>query len=215
MRALLAMGLLLFLVCHPLRVRGMPIAERRRVRMLRRIAEWCILWVAVGPTYVLGGIVLFSGSMAPAARVRDLVLTTCISHRYLPIRRGEVILFTRSAPPDGRAVEFVKRVVGVAGDHLAVLPAGDHGGLALFVNGTPVDEPYLDKPMVAGEGPLYSSGVEVPDGTVYVLGDTRGNSRDSREFGPVPVESVTRQAIAVVGRHYEFRWLPAWSHAPD
>jgi signal peptidase I len=77
-------------------------------------------------------------------------------------------------------------VVGVAGDEILV-----QGGV-LYVNGEPREEPYLneDLPFVGFYGPT-----EVPEGSIFVMGDNRANSADSRVFGPLPLENLKGEAF--------------------
>jgi signal peptidase I len=82
--------------------------------------------------------------------------------------------------------EIVKRVIGLGGDSI-----GFEDGV-LVRNGSPVTEPYTDDFL---DGVYYGPDV-VPPGTVYVLGDNRVDSIDSREFGPVPLSSVVGRVIA-------------------
>jgi signal peptidase I len=92
------------------------------------------------------------------------------------IHRGDLIVF--QSPEAGRLV--IMRVVGVGGDELS-----DVGG-HLFVNGAKANEGYLAKGTTTSGVP----DITVPPGSVYVLGDNRNDSADSRSYGPVPMSSV-------------------------
>jgi signal peptidase I len=116
-----------------------------------------------------------SGSMAPTLLEGDRVLVTRAGAGAPG--RGELVTFR--SPADGALT--LKRVVAVAGDRVAIEDA------ALVVNGRPVTEPYVDASRIDG---LYFGPVTVPAGTVFVLGDQRAGSIDSRVFGAVPVASV-------------------------
>jgi signal peptidase I len=99
------------------------------------------------------------------------------------LKRGDVVLFTDPAKLDRT---LVKRIVALAGDRVEL-----RGGI-LYLNGSQVAEPYTLQTFVANVAPI-----EVPPGKVYVLGDNRGASFDSRHFGPLPIENVT--AIIIEG----------------
>lgn len=85
-------------------------------------------------------------------------------------------------------VSYIKRVIGVAGDHIVIDDDGN-----VFVNDEKIDEPYLHENNTPKLG-VYTD-VVVPDGYVYVMGDNRKESKDSRFFGCVPVKHVDGYVI--------------------
>jgi signal peptidase I len=108
-----------------------------------------------------------------------------VEFRLHPIARGDLVAFEHGAGDDRRIL--LKRVIGLAGDSVATV----HG--TVFVNGVATDgiaDPSHDREDLAP--------VAVPAGSIYVLGDNRAQSDDSRAFGPVPVESVIGRATLVV-----------------
>lgn len=113
-------------------------------------------------------------SMSPTLRDGDRIL---VEHTSANLRRADLVVVTA---PDGSGT-VVKRVAAVGGDRVAI----EDG--VLVVNGTAVVEPWFDQTRIDGE---YHGPVAVPPDTVWVLGDNRGESVDSRRFGPVPVDSV-------------------------
>jgi signal peptidase I len=131
-----------------------------------------------------------SGSMAPTVRAGDWVA-------YKPfdlqsqVERGEIIVF--NAPSSwtlGDGPErFIKRVIGVGGDHVVCCDPGGH----ITDNGTVLREPYLP----GGKASDVSFDVQVPSGFVWVMGDNRNESLDSRAYisdgqhGCIPVKNVT------------------------
>lgn len=139
-----------------------------------------------------------SASMAPALWPGDLVFTDKrYAHRFFgaPVRRGDVAVF---AYPNDRTVLYVKRVVALPGDRVQMR------GTEVLVNGVASPVPEAPQPPAAeleaavrppvGREPAPSAEVAldmvVPAGHVFVLGDRRQASTDSRDFGPVPLQDV-------------------------
>ncbi len=99
---------------------------------------------------------------------------------FHPPRRGEIIIFHF---PRDETRDFVKRVIGVAGDEVEIRRG------TVFVNGQSLDEPYITHPSEASMRRLI-----VPPESFFVLGDNRRASNDSRDWGPVPAENVVGRA---------------------
>lgn len=102
---------------------------------------------------------------------------------YTP-ERGDIIV-CRSNEKDK---DIIKRVIAVGGDEVFVDPYGD-----VYVNGELLDEPYLES-----HEPLYKftlMPVTVSEGCVWVLGDNRNNSRDSRDIGEIPNEQIIGKVV--------------------
>lgn len=112
-------------------------------------------------------------SMGPTLRAGDSVLAAKLAYRLAEPRRGDVVLFEA---PDGGA-PTIKRVVGIPGDTVAVRDG------VLFVNGEKTREDYVDYNLTDS---TFFGPTNVPEGRVFVMGDNRSNSLDSRSYGPVP-----------------------------
>ncbi len=135
-------------------------------------------------------------SMFPNFYDREYVLTNLISLRVSQLVRGDVIVF--QAPPDPTK-DFIKRVIGIPGDSV-VLRNGD-----VYVNNQKLDESsYLSSEVKTYGGYFLKEGVEitVPDDSLFVLGDNRPFSSDSREWGFVPKS-------AVIGKSFFVYWPPS------
>ena len=124
-----------------------------------------------------------SESMVPTLEVWDRVLINKLAYDLAEPERGDIVLFES---PQGGKDPLIKRVVGLPGEKLEFR----HG--RLFVDGEPQKEPYLrgGSPGKRSYGP-----VRVPEGHVFVMGDNRANSLDSRFFGPVPRENLIGEAL--------------------
>lgn len=145
------------------------------------------VWSGVALVVVLAAVLLVrayvaaptrvsSQSMDPTISKGQVVLVDKLSWRFTGIDRGEFVEFRGFH--DQR---MLKRVVGVAGDVVEMRDA------RLYVNHRAVAEPYVDHSRNDGE---YFGPVRVPAGQLFVLGDNRGDSVDSRNFGPVPQSAV-------------------------
>ena len=123
-------------------------------------------------------------SMVPTLEVGDRILANKFIYHFTEPERGDIVVFDSVDKEDDQTL--VKRVVGVAGDEIQV----EDG--VLFVNGEAQDEPYLNQelPFRGSYGPM-----EVPEGHIFVMGDNRGNSADSRVFGPLPLENLQGEAF--------------------
>jgi signal peptidase I len=130
---------------------------------------------------VVAAVEIGSDSMAPTLRRGDTAMLDKITLRVREPRREDVVAFR--SPQDGKLT--VKRVVGVAGDTIELRDA------VLYVNGAAVDEPGID--VAADDGTWYGP-VTVPTDAVFLMGDNRANSIDSRAFGAVPVADVVGRA---------------------
>ena len=108
-----------------------------------------------------------------------------LSYPFHGPERGDVVVLN---PPEFSDEPYIKRVVAVAGDEISF-----RGGY-VYIDGERLDEPYLDDPITDCDGADYCGGFTVPEGHVYVLGDNRGGSLDSRAFGPVPLDHIIGEA---------------------
>ncbi|MGC5400235.1 signal peptidase I [Streptomyces sp. DT20] len=174
----------------------------------------CSVFVLLFSMFVVQPFLIPSGSMESTLRVGDRVLVNKLAYRFgSEPRRGDVVVFDgtgsfmQEPPPEnpvtgllhGAAAslglaepaetDFVKRVVGVGGDRVVCC---DKRG-RIQVNGRPLDEGYLFEGDAPSRAPFD---IVVPDGTLWMMGDHRSRSRDSRDHlgepggGMVPVDKV-------------------------
>ncbi len=141
-----------------------------------------VFWVWFDTAVVVGP------SMLPTLTNGEYVL---LSKGYKVPLRGEIVVFTEPGP-DGRPMDIIKRVAGVPGDEVEVVDG------KAYVNG----QPETPHPGVFVGADRYGP-VQVPEGTVFLLGDNRPVSLDSRDRGPIPLLLVRGRAVAI--------FLPLWS----
>lgn len=122
-------------------------------------------------------------SMEPHVVPGEVVLINTLAYKFGAPQRGDIVAFSHAS--DGASELFIKRVIGLPGERVAI----DRG--TVFVNGTKLAEPYVRY----ADARSFKE-VTVPPGSIYVLGDNRANSDDSRFFGPVSEEALLGRALA-------------------
>lgn len=136
-------------------------------------------------------------SMYPNFQDKEFLLTDKLSYRLHTPSRGDVVIF--SAPPAahcpvGLNCDFIKRIVGLPGERIMI--KSGH----VYINGRLLHEPYLENSVITHPGSssvsFLSEGVEqlIPDGSYVTLGDNRGASSDSREWGTVSRDHIVGKA---------------------
>lgn len=154
----------------------MPIPTRRQLALLCGLALVVVGLACFEPFAVR------SVSMSPTLSAGDQVLIDKVTDRGRHPERRDLIVFLRP----GSSEQMVKRVSAVAGDEVG-LEDGQ-----LVVNGRIVVEPFVDPETMDG---TYFGPVTVAPGEVFVLGDNRANSIDSRVFGSVPESNITGRIV--------------------
>jgi signal peptidase I len=123
---------------------------------------------------------VYGSSMEPNLHTDQRLVVEKVSYRLHNPRRGDVVVIRM---PERGPELLIKRVIGLAGE---TLEARDG---VVYIDGQPLDEPYLVRKTSGNYGPTT-----VPEGNVFVMGDNRGASNDSRIFGPVPLDRVVGRA---------------------
>lgn len=182
---------------------------RRRLTEDGAVLVLAVAIAIVVRTFVAQAYWIPSGSMIPQLQVNDRVVVSRLSYHLHPVHRGDIIVFKSPpgveppiSPPSnfvsagfhdiGVALGFaqdqtvlIKRVIGLPGER--IWATGGH----VYVDGRFLVEPYLPKGTFTSTfGPLT-----VPIGHVFVMGDNRGDSLDSRVFGPIPEAHIVGRAI--------------------
>ncbi len=188
------------------------------------VAEWAIniLILLFGTTTLVQAFIVPTPSMDTTVQVGDHLLVDKLSYAppgpiskhllpYTEVKRGDIIVFRY---PVNIQENYVKRVMGIPGDHLKVV------NKVVFLNGHPLDEPYVQHVFPGIEpyrdnfpstpyGPVYPSAMEmlqhnvvngelvVPEGHYFAMGDNRDNSSDSRYWGFVPRENIIGKPLVI------------------
>lgn len=183
-----------------------------------------ILVVALGlsflvRTFIVQAFYVPSQSMEDTLMPDDRILASKLNTRFGGVKRGEIVVFrdpsnwldeVQKASPGGVAGalewigllpsntgdDLVKRVIGVGGDHVRCCSTDGR----IVLNGVKLDEPYI-KPGTTSDDVRFD--VDVPEGRIFVLGDNRNQSADSRfhldeQGGTVPVENVVGRVVLTV-----------------
>lgn len=138
---------------------------------------WGVAIVLLLRAFVVEPFAVPSGSMVPTLRPGDHVLVDKLAYRFGRPERGDLVVLR--APRSG--VLLLKRIVAIGGDRVGV----EDG--VLHVDGHAVRESFVDRRRVDS---VYFGPVRVPGGSVFVMGDRREDSVDSRTFGSVPRELI-------------------------
>ena len=124
----------------------------------------------------------------------EYILTDKVSYRLHFPKRGDVVIFKAPRNPD---LDYIKRIIGLPGEKVKI----ENGNV--FINGSKLEEDYLSDDIVISGGLYLPKGkeVEIPENSLFVLGDNRSHSSDSREWGPISTGDI-------VGRAFLRYWPP-------
>jgi signal peptidase I len=181
-----------------------PRAVVRRRRARRRLLEWPFLiifallsaWLI--RAYVVQTFYIPSGSMHETLLEGDRVLVNKVSYRLHEVGRGDVVVFRRPAGFPVEDEDLIKRVVALPGETV------EGRNRQVYVDGRPLTEPYVE-PRCRGTQDFDA--VTVPPGELWVMGDNRCNSSDSRVFGPIGEELLVGRAFVLAWPVGRLSWL--------
>jgi len=149
------------------------------------ILETIILSVVLflGINLVSARIRVESISMQPTLHAGNFVLVNKVAYKLGSPERGDVVVFRY--PPDPEQVPYIKRIIGLPGDKISIYDG------KVYANGQLLVEPYIAS--ATRQGGEWT----VPADSLFVMGDNRNNSSDSRSWGMVPMENVIGKALVV------------------
>lgn len=130
---------------------------------------------------------VYGQSMEPTLHTDQRIVVEKLSYKFHPPQRGDVVVLRLPQDPSEL---LIKRVVGLPGEMLSI-----HDG-RVWIDGQPLDEPYLSQTTFGDRAPQV-----IPEDHIFVMGDNRGFSNDSRSFGLVPYDNI-------IGRAWFSYWPP-------
>jgi len=137
-------------------------------------------------------------SMERTLEPEQYVLVDKLTPRFDTYKRGDIVVFTPPEEWGDNGTPFIKRVIGVAGDTVEIRDDG-----LVYIDDVALDEPYIYSadggPSQATTAPLEQARWTIAEGELFLMGDHRSNSADSRTFGPVETDQVIGRA-----------WLRYW-----
>lgn len=170
-----------------------PRVRRVMSRRTRSLLSWT--WVLLAAvtlallmrTFLIAAFYIPSESMEPVLEIGDRLLVSKLSYRIGDPEPGDVVVFrTPPSMQPAQTAELIKRVVAVGGQQVEAVNG------RLIIDGSPVDEHYLSTEVYTRDfGPVL-----VPAGYVFVMGDNRRSSQDSRVFGAIPENEIVGRAFA-------------------
>jgi len=131
-------------------------------------------------------------SMTPTLLVSDKVIVYKLEYRLKPVRRGDIIAFY--SPLEKK--NLVKRAIGLENEEITLTRSGD-----VLINGKKISEPYLPDNVVAS---YEDKSYRINENELFVMGDNRNNSADSRVFGSISLDKVFGKIIFIYGPFSRF-----------
>lgn len=186
-----------------------PDAAARRRRRRRVYIEWLVVAVAaLGAAFLLRlfvvqQFVVDGDSMLGTLHSGDRVIVNKLSYRLHDPRHGDIVVL-EDVKQSLEVRDLIKRVIALPGETI------EYRDCQLFINGQRMNEPYLDPALVrADQCGVGQAPVEVEPGHVFVMGDNRDRSSDSREpsIGQIPYDDLIGRAFVVVWPTSRWRWL--------
>ncbi len=137
-------------------------------------------------------------SMLPTLHEGEYLIINKLSYYLDEPRRGDIIVLHF---PRDRSREYIKRVIGLPGDHIQI------DDDAVLVNGAPLNEPYIN-----GAAAYRTGAWTVPEGHYFVMGDNRNNSSDSRSWSFLPREDIVGKAWLIYWQIEDWGLVPHYRH---
>jgi signal peptidase I len=127
-------------------------------------------------------------SMEPTLYANNYIFLSKQQYTFGTVKHGQIVVFSSDIESEnGEKKLLIKRVIGIPGDTIAIT------GGAVYINGSPISEDYIKEPFTSG----YIEEMEIPEDRVFVMGDNRQRSLDSRDasVGLVPTDNIIGMAV--------------------
>ena len=188
----------------------LSVKQRSQMRVVR---EWVLVVViAIGAAmfirvFLFQQYYIIGPSMQTTLMPHDRVLVNKMSYKLHDVHRGDVIVFDR-VTNDVQHDDLIKRVLGLPGEAIEIRSC------VVYIDGVQVEEPYLNIEQTSQIEPSARCGshtdmapVVIPEDMVFVMGDNRVQSFDSRDFGPIDIDKVRGRAFVVIWPASAWAWL--------
>jgi signal peptidase I len=185
-------------------------AEQAAKRRHRALFDWAVVIVVallvafLVRTFVLAHFVVDGTSMFSTLHDDDRVFVNKLSYRLHDPNRGDVVVLHQDAG-EGRGIsdrDLIKRVVALPGETIEVRSC------RVLIDGQQLEEPYLDPEVVTpGNCGGDLAPITIPEEHVFVMGDNRGGSQDSRALGPIEEDDLVGRAFVVFWPQGHWQWL--------
>jgi signal peptidase I len=158
--------------------------------LARNLLEWVVVLAAavavaiILRTFVFQAFFIPSESMETTLYENDRILVNKVSYRLHEVNRGDVVVFRRPDDQPGEIRDLIKRVIGLPGESV------EGRNSSIYINDRLLVEPYLDGDRFGDFGP-----VTVPEGELFMMGDNRDQSLDSRRFGTIDDDRIIGRAF--------------------
>jgi len=183
---------------------ALPPAHTRKRRTTRSVVEWvavvggALIVALVIRAFFLAAFYIPSESMAPTLEKGDRVLVNKLAYKLHDVNRGDVVVFERPPnEPDNGIKDLIKRVVALPGETVEVRDC------KVLIDGKALVEPYVKQWKTTCTAPP----VTVGDNQVFVMGDNRDDSQDSRFFGPISQDLIVGRAFVLLWPLTHLGWL--------
>jgi signal peptidase I len=181
-----------------------PPSGRSRRSTRRSVIEWvavvggALLVALIIRAFFLAAFYIPSESMSPTLEKGDRVLVNKLSYKLHDVNRGDIVVFGRPPnEPDNGIQDLIKRVIALPGETIEVRDC------KVLINGQALVEPYVKE----WSRTCTSPPVTVGQNQVFVMGDNRDDSQDSRFFGPISQHLIVGRAFVIVWPFTHLGWL--------
>ncbi|SHE92255.1 signal peptidase I [Ferrithrix thermotolerans DSM 19514] len=178
-------------------------SKGKRKSLVRTLSEWltigiiAFLLALVVRAFVFQSYYIPSGSMLPTLQIGDRILVDKLSYDLHSIHEGDIVVFRKPTSDTDSAgiTDLVKRVIGLPGQKISEVNG------QVYINGKLLKEPFLPKSALT----FHLATQTVPKGDVFVMGDNRMNSKDSRYFGPISEKLIVGKVVMIFWPPSQFK----------